>query len=118
MLTNISFAEVPLCQHDGRQAGLVDGAADIHYQADGSWQLHNIQIMYSTYGLWPEEGPRGPAEVLGPAPDALATIITDYLSASRSWRAAIERKVFVALRAAEEAGDADARIDAAKEAAL
>ena len=112
MQLDYPFEQVPLRTSDGYTAACVDGIATIEYQPDGSWRFGPITIEYLNF----EPAPLGVRELARRfirASTADTCIIADHLTAKE--KHLIEACIMSAIRHAEEAGDADARIDAAKE---
>ena len=115
MQLDYPFEQVPLRTSDGYTAACVDGIAAIEYQPDGSWRFGPITIEYLNFEPAPL-GDRRLARKWVRASTADTCIIADHLAVKE--KHLIEACIRSQIRQAEEAGDADARIDAAKEAAL
>jgi hypothetical protein len=82
-----SFEELPLVIHNGIEAGLINGAAEIRYSRDGSW--HTEAITVEGFGERDAAGKRQWPQV--PAPAQLAAMIVRRLE--NEWESRVDNAV-------------------------
>ena len=115
MQLDYPFEQVPLRTSDGYTAACVDGIAAIEYRSVDDWYFGPIRIEFLNFEPAPL-GDRRLARKWVRASTADTCIIADHLTVKE--KSTIEACIRSQMRQAEEAGDADHQIDAAKEAAL
>lgn len=54
-LLNFTFEELPLVLHDGYEAGLINGSAELLYSHDGSWCVRHVALDGHRLATYSEE---------------------------------------------------------------
>ena len=109
------FEELPLVIHNGIEAGLINGMAEIRYSRDGEWEIESVCVE-GYVNITSEERKAGKRPwVYVPAPAELEVLITDRLEGE--WRGKVSTAVYETL-AGNRADAAEMRADMRRDARI